>query len=288
MNITEIVPSGQYTYALDSTNGSVFRFVASGNGLALDNSFSCTPGTYKELGKDNSNIQVGALKDFVILPSGNPHSFVLAGVDANANVLYCSGFAANQAGKLIKPETEKFMIKALAFSNNSMYVLDTQASAVWEFLFSSSDGFSFDPANFYGSYSPYLSDVVDFAMYKEYAYYLKSNGTLLICDYTGYRPDCQTITDVSSSDGSAQIDLSLHQFSKILLNNSPDNSLYIMDAKLQTLLNLSVKGNFIRYIVPNRTIEDISQFALATGFGITGQNRLLWGYKNDLYIGNMP
>ena len=61
-----------------------------------------------------------------------------------------------------------------------------------------------------------------------------------------------------------------------------------MDAKLQSVLNLSAKGNFIRYIVPNRTIEDLSQFSMATGFGITGQNRLLWGYKNDLYIGNMP
>lgn len=288
LNITEIAASGQYTYALDSTSGSVFRFVISGSGLSLDSSFSCTPGVYKELGNDRESIKVGPLVDFAVLPSGNPHSFVLAGLDADANILYCSGFKANQAGKLIKPYTEKFSIDAVTLSENALYVLDTEASAVWEFIYSKQDGFNFEPSNFYGSYSPYLSDVIDFTMYKDYAYFLKSNGTLLLCDYTGYRPDCHTITDIQSDDGTAQIDLSLHRFKKIMVNNSPDNSIYIMDARLQSLLNLSVKGNFIRYIVPNRSSEAVSRTSDATGFGITGQNRLLWAYRNDLYIGYMP
>ena len=288
LNITEIQASGQYTYALDSTSGSVFRFVSSGAGLSLDSTFSCTPGIYKEFGNESENIKVGALVDFVVLPSGNPHSFVLAGVDSDATVLYCSSFTSNQAAKLIKPNTEKFSVDSITLSENALYVLDTQASAVWEFIYSKADGFAFEPSNFYGSYSPYLSDVIDFTIYKDYAYYLKANGTLLICDYTGYRPDCQTITDVENDSQTNHIDLSLHNFKKIMVNSSPDNSIYIMDSHLQSILNLSVKGNFIRYIVPNRTVEDISQISDATGFGITGQNRLLWGYKNDLYIGNMP
>ena len=125
-------------------------------------------------------------------------------------------------------------------------------------------------------------------MYKEFAYFLKENGTLLVCDYTGYRPSCKNITEVQNADGSAQITLSNHNFKKIILNSSPDNSIYIMDDRLQSLLNLSAKSNFIRYIVPNRNTDDISQYSRATGFGITGQNRLLWSYQNDLYIGNMP
>ena len=288
LNMTEIAASGQFTYALDSTSGSILRFVASGNGLALDNTFSCVPGSYPELGKDGSTIQVGALVDFAVLPSGNPHGFVAAGIDENANILYCSGFKTNQAGKLQKPNTEKFTIKAVTYSDNALYVLDTQASAVWEFIFSNADGFNFEPSNFYGSYSPYLTDVIDFTMYKEYGYFLRANGTLMLCDYTGYRPACSEITDLKSHDGKSQIDLALHQFSKIMVNNSPDNSVYVMDSKMQSVLNFSAKGNFIRYIVPNRTGEEISQFSKATAFGITGQNRLLWGYKNDLYIGNMP
>ena len=290
LDITEIMSSGQYTYALDATSGSVMRFVASGNGITLDNSFSCTPGTFPELGSENTtnNIQVGALVDFILLPSGNPHSFVLAGIDKDANVLYCSGFKSNQAGKLKKPETGRFEIKSIAYSNNAMYVLDPQASAVWEFLFSNSDGFAYEPSNYYGSYSPYLSDVIDFTMFKEFSFFLRENGTLLVCDYTGYRPICNNLTEIWSPDRKAYLNLENHDFRKIILNSSPDNSIYIMDAKLQSVLNLSTKLNYIRYIVPNRTTEDISQYSNATGFGITGQNRFLWGYRNDLYIGNMP
>lgn len=290
LNITEIVSSGQYTYALDATSGSVIRFVASGNGVSLDNSFSCTPGTFPELGSEekSNTIHVGALVDFTLLPSGNPHSFVLAGIDKDANILYCSGFKTNQAGKLRKPDTGRFEIKAVSYSNNAMYILDPQASAVWEFLFSSSDGFAYEPSNYYGSYSPYLSDITDFTMYKEFSFFLRENGTLLVCDYTGYRPVCNNITEVWSPDRKAYLNMENHDFRKIILNSSPDNSIYIMDAKLQSVLNLSTKSNFVRYIVPNRSTEDISQYSNATAFGITGQNRLLWGYKNDLYIGNMP
>ena len=288
LNITEIQSSGQFTYALDATSGSVIRFVASGNGLALDNSFKCDPGTYPEYDTENSTIQVSALRDFTILPSGNPHSFVLAGIDKDGNVLYCSSMKNSQAAKLRKPESGKFQIDAISFSNNAMYVLDKQSSAVWEFLFSNSDGFIYEPSNYYGSYSPFLSDIIDFTMFKEYSYFLRENGTLLVCDYTGYRPACSNLNEVHSADGSAYLNFANHKFKKILVNSSPDNSIYIMDAKLQTILNLSTKLNFIRYIVPNRAGEEISQFSEATAFGITGQNRLLWGYKNDLYIGNMP
>ena len=288
LSLTEILPSGQYTYALDSKSGSVLRFSSSGNGVALDNNFTCTPGVYPELNNEKSTIQVGALLDFIMLPSGNPHSFVLAGIDANANVLYCSGFAANKAAKLKNTNAGKLDIKSITFSNNSMYILDSQASVVWEYLYNNSDGFIYEPSNYYGSYSPYLSDIIDFSIFKEYAFFLKEDGNLLTCDYTGYRPNCGTITEIESADGNSHIKLANHKFRKIFINNSPDNSIYIMDAKLQSVLNISVKSNYIRYIVPNRSLDNMSQYSTATGFGINGENRLLWAYDNVLYIGNMP
>ena len=288
ITINEIASSGQYTYALDQKSGSILRFTNSGSGLSLDNRFNCTPGTYSSINDENNTIQVGTLIDFVILPAGSPHSFTLAGVDSNANVLYCSSFKSNQAAKLKLPEQGRLQISNVTFSNNSLYVLDAKASTVWEYLYSNTDGFAFEPSNYYGSYTPYLSDVIDFTMYREYAFFLKENSNLLTCDYSGYRPDCKTISEIESPDGLSHINFSNHEFRKILLNSSPDNSIYIMDAKLQTILNISAKSNFVRYIVPNRTIDDISQYSTATGFGITDQNRLVWAYDNNLYVGNMP
>lgn len=294
LNITEITPSGQFTYALDSASGSILRFSASGSGLSLDSNFTCAPGIYKQLKtseeeeKEDKTIKVNALVDFVILPVGNPHGFVLAGIDREANILYCTGTKNNQAAELIKPNTRSLTVSSVYFSNNSLYILDTQASAVWEYLFNNSNGFIYEPSNYYGSYTPFLSDIVDFAMYREYSYFLRKNSNLLVCDYTGYRPDCRDYTDIQNEDGSVFVGFDNHRFKKIIINASPDNSIYIMDEKLQSVLNLSVKMNYIRYIVPNRSIDEISQYSIATGFGITGQNRLLWSYQNDLYTANMP
>ncbi len=299
LNITEISTSGQFTYALDSTSGSVLRFSASGNGLSLDSNFTCSPGIYKQIekeaaeeenteNKDIKTVKVNPLVGFFTLPAGNPHGFVLAGIDADANIIYCTGNKNNRAQELIKPNTRNFTVSSVYFSNNSLYILDTQESVMWEYLFNNSEGFIYEPSNFYGSYTPFLSDIIDFAMFKEYSYFLRNNSTLLVCDYTGYRPDCQEYTNIQNEDKSVYVGFKNHHFKKILVNVSPDNSIYIMDEKLQSVLNLSVKLNYIRYIVPNRSIDEISQYSKASGFGITGQNRLLWSYQNDLYIANMP
>ena len=299
LNIVEIATSGQFTYALDSTSGSVLRFSASGNGLSLDSNFTCSPGIYKQLektgeeeenteNKDIKTVKINPLVGFFTLPAGNPHGFVLAGIDADANILYCTGNKNNRAAEMIKPNTRNLTVSSVYFSNNSLYILDAPASTIWEYLFNNSEGFIYEPSNYYGSYTPFLSDIIDFAMFKEYSYFLRNNGTLLVCDYTSYRPDCQEYTNIQNEDRSVYVGFQNHHFKKILVNSSPDNSIYIMDEKLQSVLNLSVKMNYIRYIVPNRNIDEISQYSKATGFGITGQNRLLWSYQNDLYIANMP
>ena len=85
LNLTEISGSGQYTYALDSTSGSVLRFASSGTGFSLDNTFVCAPGVYSDLNNEDSTVRIGALIDFVILPNGSPHGFILVGID----VLQC-------------------------------------------------------------------------------------------------------------------------------------------------------------------------------------------------------
>lgn len=288
ITLTEFAAADQYTYALDSASGSIVRFTARGNGMSLDASFNCAPGEYTDLNNDMKTVSVGHIVDFVMLPTGSPHSFLLAAADAGNNILYCSAFAKNKAAELPLPETGKLHIDAISYYDAGLYALDTKNAAVWYYPYNNAEGFNTEPSNYLGSRTPYITDVVDFAVFKDYAYFVRENGNLLICDYTGYRPDCRDITEISDPENGVRINFSLHKFSKILINRTPDTSLYLMDSRLQSILNLSAKGNFVRFIVPNRAAGDISQFGTPTGFGITGQNRILWAYKNDLYIGNMP
>lgn len=288
INLTEFAAADQYTYALDSASGSIVRFTARGNGMALDESFNCTPGEYTDLNNDMKTVTIGHIVDFVMLPTGSPHSFLLAASDAENHILYCSAFAKNKASELPLPDTGKLHIDAISYYDAGLYALDTKNAAVWYYPYNNSEGFNTEPSNYLGSHTPYITDVVDFAVFKDYAYFVRENGNLLMCDYTGYRPVCGDITEISDPENGVQINFSLRKFSKILINRTPDTSLYLMDSHLQSILNLSAKGNYVRFIVPNRAAGDISQFGTPTGFGITGQNRILWAYKNDLYIGNMP
>jgi len=69
-NLVKLDSTNQFLYALDAATGSIFRLNILNNGLSLDSSFSCTPGTYQsnqESGSDEQ-ISVGKLVDFVILP----------------------------------------------------------------------------------------------------------------------------------------------------------------------------------------------------------------------------
>lgn len=304
MLITDILADGQYTYALDSGSGSVIRFVASGKGLTRDNSFVCTPGSYyskaylqelKEANKDvrfdadlTKKIAVSSFVGFVLLPAGNPQSDVLAAVDNHANVVYCSAYSDNTAEKLSLPVSGLAGVDAAFFMQNNMYLLDTHSSALWVYDYDSQSGFTSAPVSYFGSSAPNMTDIVDFAAYENYTYFLRENGTLAVCDFTGYQPQCSNVTEIRSEAGDVRIDLTRRNITQLMINRSPDNSIYLMDEKLQTAINLSVKLNFVRYIVPDRNESDIPSAAKASAFGISGANKLIWAYNADIYVGNMP
>lgn len=302
--LTDFAVTDQYTYALDEGTGIIHRFTASGGGLSLDSNFSCKPGDYypreylqklreeekdyRFQGETSRKEHVGSLIAFVLLPSGSPDNDVLAAFDKNGNILYCSASSASSTGRLIQPETPLNSIDAVYFTDHTLYVLDTKSSSVWTYAYDSEAGFAYRPETFFGSYAPTLNDAIDMAVYKEHSYFLSANGSLTTCDFTGYKPICTNITSIEDPEKGVAIDFSNRHISKMMINRSPDISIYLMDGDLQQVINLSVKLNFIRTIAPKRDAGDTPVTSSATGFGITGQNKLIWAYEKDLYIGNMP
>ena len=272
-NLTAIESTSQYLYGLDEQTGSVLRFFMYSSGLTLDNSFRCGPGTYKKFSSSLQNattenpesdllaetlsqkvqdeIVVKKLVDFVLLPQGDSGNSKLAAIDKDANIVYCTADAENRAIRLGVPPIGWLGVDGLFFSSNTLFVLDSKNESIWKFDYNGQDGFSTEPRSYFGAAAPSMKDVIDFVVYDNYSYLLRDNGALIFCDYTGYDPSCTYITDFQNSNNES-IDLTHKHLIQIKLNASPDTSLYLIDEQLQSVINISLKLNLVRYIVPNR------------------------------------
>lgn len=300
-NLIRIESTPQYVYALDQTTGSILRFFIYSNGLTLDNSFQCKPGTYpiyKKPGSESSPLDqtdsqateqelvVKNLIDFVILPTGEFGNITLAAIDGEANLLYCAAEGKNSAVHLETPPIGWLGLDGLFFASKTLFVLDARNEAIWKFDFLDDDGFSTEPKSYFGAGAPSMRDVVDFVVYGDYSYLLRSNGTLIFCDYTGYDPACSYIFELKNAEGQL-IDLTKKHMIQIRMNASPDTSLYLMDEKRQSVINMTLKLNLIRYIVPDRFAGE-GGGKIVTGFGLLNTSNIVWASGSDLYIGQMP
>lgn len=291
-NLTSIESTSQNIYALDESSGNVLRFFIYNSGLTLDKDFQCGPGVYDEFGTTaagadgSKQITVGKLIDFVLVPHGVSGTTGLAAIDADANLLYCVPTGKNRAHHLDTPAIGWLGIDALYYTANTLYVLDAKNEAIWRFSHLGDAGFSSEPKSYFGASAPGMKDVVDFVIYDRYAYLLRKNGTLIYCDYTGYDPACSYIAILQNEKEEA-VELTDRAFSQIKINTSPDLSLYMVDQKLQSVVNASLKLNLVRYIVPDRAASEGAGKPVS-GFGFLNQANLLWASGAELYNGPMP
>ena len=147
-----------------------------------------------------------------------------------------------------------------------------------------SKGIALTPESYFGSNSPGLRDVTDFVVHEANSYFLRSNGTLITCDYTGYIPLCSYVDQLKSSDGTQQIDLSAKNYFQLNMNVAPDTSLYLMDSETQSVLNFTLKMNLIKNSVPDRFDGEGSERKVS-GFGFLDQFQMIWASGGQLYIG---
>ncbi len=307
-NLTAIESTSQYLYGLDGLTGSILRFFIYSSGLTLDNSFKCSPGTYKKFSSAtqtasaenaeaglfdetlSQNVQdeivVKKLVDFVLLPQSDSADIVLAAVDKDANILYCKADGENQAIRLGVPPIGWLGVDGLFFSSKTLFVLDSKNESIWKFDYNGQDGFSIEPKSYFGAAAPSMKDVIDFVVYDNYSYLLRDNGALIFCDYTGYDPSCSYVSAFQNANNES-IDLTHKHMIQIKLNATPDTSLYLIDEHLQSIVNISLKLNLIRYIVPNRFSGEGAEKTI-TAFGFVNNSNIIWAAGSDIYIGAMP
>ncbi len=285
-NLVKLDSTNQFLYALDAATGSIFRLNILNNGLSLDSSFSCTPGTYQsnqESGSDEQ-ISVGKLVDFVILPAESGSERVVMGVDNSAQLLYCPSVGEKTAQKLESPGIGWLGVDAVYFTDRTLFILDAKNNSVWKVPYLGKSDFDPEPSTYFGTDAPALRDIVDFVIYEQYSYLLRQNGTLIFCDYTGYSPLCSYVDTLTFYNDSQSIDLTKKHVFQINMNRSPDTSIYLMDRENQSLLNTTIKLNLIRNLVPDR-FEGDGDGKVVTAFGFIGQFQVVWASQDQLFVG---
>lgn len=226
-------------YLLDAQRGAILHVALLNNGFRLDTAFNCAPGAY-------GAVTVGPLVDLYALPLINSLNATVVGLDAVGNLLYCAPDQVAQAVPLPPPDTNWGRIKAFTLDAGNMYVLDSQAHAVWVYV--GKDGTYVDrPYFFFGGQIPELDDAIDLAVNGDDLYILHSDGHLSTCSYSRIQNVPTRCVDpaalVNPFPAYRDMDLfSEAHFTQMMFTPAPDSALLILDADSQGVFRFTPRA----------------------------------------------
>jgi hypothetical protein len=274
-------------YLLDGANGRVYRMVYTRPGYEVDPQFSCGSGTI-------GSLIIGPLVDFVMAPAGNPFGAILMAVDAGGNLLYCSlDVTKTTAVTLPPPDAGWGEIRAIAYQNNVLSVLDVGGNAVWRY-----EGFGLDFSNkprlFFDNNVPDLSGAVDIAVYLDDLFVLNQDGHMLLCTYSYVETTPTRCTDPApyrvSTAGQAPQEYVVPnaRFTQMQATQPPEPSLYFLDEAGRSIQQFSMSLNFVRRLQPRTDGEDALPDLPPSAFSVTNGSNLVVAYNSQVFIAPLP
>ncbi len=225
-------------YLLDASQGLILHALLTGRGYQVDlDGFRCAPGFY-------DGYQVGQLVDLIAPLPVAPFDAVMMAVDSLGNLLYCAPGQEPQARPLVMPDIQWGRVAAIALDGNTLYVLDTEARAVW--LYRGQEGvFDETPIFFFSEQVPPLDDVIDMTVRDDDLYLLHADGHLTRCTYS-YLEEvptrCQEPIPLVDTQHPANQDgglLPLAHFTQLAFNVPPDRALLLLDAATQAVYRVT-------------------------------------------------
>lgn len=286
--ISQIAATNTDFYALDATSGQVLRFFVSGSGYEQDTRFKCGPSD-KAVIKD-----IGPVVDMLTISSDNQYGATLLAVDAKGNLDYCVPGDAGYIVSLQAPDMGWGSIKSIALDQDTLYVLDVTGNAVYRF---EGNGLEFTdkPTLFFDENIPNLTKAIDIEVHIDELYILRSNGEMVECTYSALKAmkstecvDPALYTDTRSGKVSQVTTFPEADFVLMHLTQAPDSSIYLLDAKGNTVFHFSYARSLQRVLHPRITdgIDVTSQ--APTAFTISPGRVVFMAYKNELFYGQMP
>ena len=277
--ISHMVASSSDIYLLDSSQGRILRLFLTGTGYELDKLFKCGPGA------NTQAPQVGALVDMVILPPNAQKATVMA-MDGNGVLMYCIPGQDAVSKALVAPDAGWAKPQALAFSSDTLFVLDVSNNAVW--VYNGVDTIFKDaPALFFGKDTPSLADVIDLAFYGEDLYLLRASGALTLCTESRCK-DPAPFGDPRPLHEPSPTTFGDATFTQILTTQPPDPSLYLLDTMGQGVYHFSLLMNFQRQIRPTTTTDVHPPRQAPTAFTVSPTRQVVLAYGNQVYYGLLP
>lgn len=226
-------------YLLDAARGAVLHAALLTGGFQVDRSFNCAPGTY-------GGFTVGPVVDILAMPAINTINASVIGVDAAGNLLYCAPGQVAQAIPLPPPDTNWGRVKAMTMDAGNLYVLDSQAHAVWVYV--GKDGAFVDrPYFFFGGQIPELDDAIDLAVNADDLYVLHSDGRLSTCFYSRIEAvptrcvDPAPLVNPLPAYGDVNLFSEAH-FTQMLFTPAPDSALMLLDSDNQGVFRFSPRS----------------------------------------------
>ena len=240
-NIGRMAASESELYMLSAGEGKILHATFTGRSLELDNDFRCEPGSY-------AGYQVGTLIDLIALPKVNALNATVMGIDASGNLLYCAPDQVPQAIPLPSlPNTNWGKITSVAMDSGSLYVLDTEARAVWVFIGKDS-AFLDTPYFYFGNEIPAnIGSAIDLAVNSDDLYMLHSDGHLSTCTFSRLSEvptRCQDPAPrVDNYPAHRDIDIfRLTRFTQMAITSPPNPVILLLDSENQSVFRFSPRS----------------------------------------------
>lgn len=283
--ITRMVASSSDIYLLDSSQGRILRLFLTGPGYELDKQFKCGPGP-------SGSLQVGSLVDMVILPPNNRNATVLA-MDANGVLLYCIPGTPPYSTILTPPDAGWGKAVGIAFSSDTLFVLDVLSNAVWAYDGKNAE-FGNPPRLFFDKETPSLNNVIDLAFYGDDLYLLRDSGNITQCTQSNvaFSPtrckDPAVFGDPRPGHEPNPAVFSDATFSQIITTQPPDPSFYMLDTKHQGVYHFSLLLNFQRQLRASTTTDVHLPNAAPTAFTVSPTRQVVLAFGNQVYYALLP
>ncbi|HJS18282.1 MAG TPA: hypothetical protein VJ785_06025 [Anaerolineales bacterium] len=287
--ISRLAASESELYMLDAERGDVRHASFSGQGLSIDSTFSCEPGTY-------AGYQVGTLVDILALPKVNALGATVLGIDATGTLLYCAPGQVPQAIPLPSlPNTNWQRITALALDSGNLYVLDATSRAIWVFVGKDS-AFTDTPYFYFGNQIPTTIDsAIDMSVSGDDLYLLHADGHLSTCTYSRISDAPTRCQDpaprINNYPAHRDIDIfALAHFTQIALTNPPNPVVLLLDSDRRSVYRLSPRSLEYQNQVTGYAGEDNPfQAGPATAMAVSPNYVLYLAIGNQVYFAtNLP